>query len=248
MPRRRTPRPFALRRSRPYAARAFSLLELLMVIALLGLIAFVAFPDFQDASRSDRLEESARRFESLLAMCRAEAMNESRTYRIEVNNDGSLWTTAQVDPLTRPSAYEKVKAPWALTEVLLDEVWVEAVQPLPEGPPPIRIVDEKLEFPKVEAELTKVEELETPAALEFTPDGKTRSARWLLRHADGGGLMLTLDGRLGKLNIESVDKLALSDVKRPEPVDQDKLTERLAKPGDKPETSQLGYVLDRGAP
>lgn len=219
-----------------------------MVVSLIALVALIAWPDFQTASRSDRLDESARRFDALIAMCRAEAMNEARAYRIEVHKDGTVRTTAQVDPLTRPAAYELVRAPWTRTEVLLGDVWVEAIEVLPEGPPPIRIVDEKIEFPRVEAELTRVEELEGPVALEFTPDGKTRSMRWLLRHVDGHGLMLTLDGRLGRLNVEPVDALAASDVKRPEPLDKETKNETLAEPGGKPERSRLGYVLDRGAP
>lgn len=219
LPDLRQPRRLQARQHRA-TARAFSLLELLMVIALLGLVAVVAWPDFQAVSHGDRLKESAGRLESLVAMCRAEAMNDGRAYRVEVLKDGSLRVTAQADPIFRPNEYLYVQSPWTQTEVLLDDVWVESVQALPEGPPPIRIVDERLEFPKTEIKMTPVEELESPAVLNFPPDGTTRSMRWLLRQEEGEGVLLTLDGRLGRLNQESVERLAKSDLKRPKPLEK----------------------------
>ncbi|MBK9126440.1 MAG: prepilin-type N-terminal cleavage/methylation domain-containing protein [Phycisphaerales bacterium] len=205
---------------RPRNLRAFSLLELILVIALIGVLAVFAWPDFTGGARAERLIESARRFEALVAMCRAEAMNEARRYRIVLVRDGSLRVKAQRDPLYAAADYETVRSGWSQTEILQDEVWVESVQSLPEGPPPIRIVDEKLEFPQLEPDLTPISEFDTPPALDFSPDGACNSMRIVLRDVRGRALLLTVDGRFGRIQTEEWDALEPGEVRRPKPIDE----------------------------
>jgi hypothetical protein len=100
--------------------------------------------------------------------------------------------------------------------VLLPEVWVEAVQVLPEGPPPIRIVDERLVFPETQIDPVPVVELERPVELNFEPDGTSNSLRWVLRDERRRALLLTLDGRLGRVTVEAWTSVPQDEIRRPE--------------------------------
>ena len=199
--------------------RGFTLLEMLLVVVLLGVIAAFAWPDFSSSKQAAHLEESARRLRSVISMCRAEAMNEARRYRVEVRLDGSIRMSRQLDPLKAPHIQVRVGAGWARLAKLQPDVWVEAVQVLPEGPPPILIVDEELRFPEMEIEPILVAELEEPVAIEFAPDGSTNSLRLILRDERGNAALVTLDGRLGRVKIESWPSVPADDVQRPEPID-----------------------------
>jgi prepilin-type N-terminal cleavage/methylation domain-containing protein len=198
-----------------HTRRGFTLLELLMVITLLGLLAVFAFPDLHTASRSEHLRESAQRIRALVAMCRAEAMNEMTRYRIMVRPDGTLRVRCQADALKAPHLYITPRVDWARTVILLEDVFVEGLQLLPEGPPPIRIVNEKLQFPQTELVFTPVEELERPMLVDFDPDGTCNSLRLVLRDVRGHGLLLTLDGRVGRLLTEDWTPVLPEDVHRP---------------------------------
>jgi prepilin-type N-terminal cleavage/methylation domain-containing protein len=197
--------------------KGFTLLELLMVLTLLGALFALVWPDFESASRSKHLEESAERIRTLVAMCRADAMNETVRYRIKVRPDGSLRVLRQAHPLNAPHLYIRPRVAWAQTAFLLDDVWVEALQILPDGPPPIRIVDEKLEFPETEIEPVPIAELGAPVEIDFDPDGTCNSLRWVLRDTRGFGLLLTLDGRLGRVMIEDWKPVPPEQLRRPEP-------------------------------
>jgi hypothetical protein len=153
---------------------------------------------------------------ALVAMCRAEAMNQARQYQILIRADGSVRIERQNDPLTAPDKLEEPATHWARTQVLLDDVWVESVQMLPDGPPPIRIVDEQMVFPEPVYELTGVASLEHSAAIEFAPDGLSNSLRWVLRDERGRRVMMTLDGRLGRVQIEDFDSASSDAATRPE--------------------------------
>lgn len=201
--------------------RAFTLLELVIVILLIGVLAAFAWPDFQSSSKAKNLEESAGRMRALLTMCRAEAMNDACRYRIEIRPDGSLRVKRQVDPIVAPHVYNPVRADWAHTDVLLPDVWIAAIQLLPEGPPPIMIVDDELTLPEMEVEPVAIEEFEAPLHIDFEPDGACPSFRWVLREAGGRALLLTLDGRLGRVAIEEWEALSPDDVIRPEPWEQE---------------------------
>jgi prepilin-type N-terminal cleavage/methylation domain-containing protein len=141
---------------RRQTGRAFTLLEVLLVIVLLGVLFAFAWPDFAAATEGERLKESAQRMRALIAMCRAEAMNETVCYRIKIRLDGGVRVHRQADALLAPQLYITPRAGWARQDMLLEDVWVEAVQDLPEGPPPIQIIDEKLEFPEMAIEPQRI--------------------------------------------------------------------------------------------
>jgi len=203
---------------RARVTHAFTLLELLLVLGLLAVLMAFAWPNLSGATRVERLRESAQRMQTLVAMCRAEAMNEGRTYRIVFRPDGSVRVRCQLDPLEAPHVFVPVTTGWARTEVLLEDVWVAAVQLLPDGPAPIRIVDEQLEFPEMELDLQPIEDFAEPPVIEFQPNGSCDSLRLLLRDAQGAGRLLTLDGRLGRVTIEEYESAAAEDVQRPPPL------------------------------
>lgn len=197
---------------------AFTLIELVLVIVIVGVIAVMAWPNVDRFADAEQLRESAQRLKSLVAMCRAEAMNQSRRYRLEFASDGTLRTLAQRDPLTAPHEYVPPPVDWAQREILQRGVRIEAVQLLPEGPPPIRIIDEKLVFPETEIHVTPVGELDPPARLDFEPDGSCPSMRWVLRDAAGRAVLVTLDGRTSRVGIEFwAGAEEESDAKRPAP-------------------------------
>lgn len=205
----------------------FTLLELVMVVALIGLLAAFMWPAFGTASRAEHLRESARRLQTLVAMCRAEAMNQARDYRITIRLDGSVRATRQVHPLEAPHLHVPIRAGWAQTVPLLDDVWVEAIQILPEGPPPIQIIDERIEFPEMEIEPVLLDEFDESIKIDFPPDGSCKSLRWVLRDTRGRALLLTLDGRLGRVAVEDWESIPADDVERPEPLPDDEDEELL---------------------
>jgi prepilin-type N-terminal cleavage/methylation domain-containing protein len=208
--------------------RAFTLLEVLLVIALLGFLASFLWPVFGDVGSSRQLDESVERMKSLVAMCRAQAMNESRCYRLTFRLDGSIKLTRQLDPFDAPHIYVRVRDDWAATPCLLEQVWVESVLPLAEGPPPLLVEDDYIEFfdeEDLELELIRVDELEEPFELDFLPDGSSASMRWVLRHEQGHGMQVTLDGRLGRMDFEPAERIVEEEVERPPPLPEDELEE-----------------------
>lgn len=200
------------RRARP---RAFTLLELLIVVSLIGVLALFVWPDYGSASRGRRLEETQRRFEAAVTMCRAQAANEGRRYRLRFLADGSVQLQRQVDPLIAPHEYEAVHDPWAQTPLLLDAVWVEAVQLLPDGPAPVMIVNDEIRMPELDQEPVAVDEFDRPPSVIFMPDGSCGSLRWVLRSKSGHGTILTLDGRLGVVKMDGTLYDPPDEVKRP---------------------------------
>lgn len=205
--------------------RALTLMELLLTIGLLALLAALVMPDFTAGERGARLAESERRLRSLVALCRAEAMNQAVPHRIVFLISGEVHVQRQRDPLRAPHQWISVPAGWANTAPLLDDVWIESVLPLPDGPPPLIIEDDAIEFEEYAEDayeqLIPVDELEDHVYLEFTPDGRSDSLRWLLREAEGRGLQMTLDGRLGRVFSEPVESVEEYDLLRPEPLTED---------------------------
>lgn len=202
-------------------ANAFTLLEILIVIALLGILVAMVWPDFAQARKSEELDESVRRMKTLVQMCRARSMNEARRYRIELLQDGDVRVTRQRDPLYAPHQYVKFREQWVKMAFLLESVWVESVLPLPEGPPPIDVEDDLIEFDEFEEEPTPIEEFDHALAINFETDGTGSSARWILREAGGRGVQMTLDGRLGRVYVETVAREDPDGLDRPEPLDLD---------------------------
>lgn len=200
---------------------AFTLLEVLLVIALLSLLALLVWPDFRGETQMRQLHESARRFKTLIAMCRAQAMNEGVRYRLTFRQDGTVLLTHEVDPILAPQVFVRVRTDWSRIPVLLDDVWVESIADLPDGLSPVRVHDELIEFDEFEPELIPSPNLEAPLAIDFLPDGQSASVMWLIRHAAGNGLKLTLDGRLGRVTIEPVEALDAGVAVRPDPLEDD---------------------------
>jgi prepilin-type N-terminal cleavage/methylation domain-containing protein len=197
--------------------KGFTLLEVLLVVALLSVLAAFAWPGLGTSSQAKHLVESAERLQTLIAMCRAEAMNETVCHRIRIRPDGSVHVLRQADPLKAPNLYIRPRVDWALTPVLLDDVWVEGVQLLPEGPPPLLIVDDRLQFPDAVIEPVPIEEFGAPVDLDFQPDGTvSHSLRCVLRDTQGLALLITLDGRLGRVTIEDWKAVPPEEVHRPE--------------------------------
>jgi prepilin-type N-terminal cleavage/methylation domain-containing protein len=200
---------------------AFTLMEVLLVIALLGVTAAVVWPDFFQARHAEQLDESARRMNTLIQMCRAQAMNETRRYCISFWQDGSIELTRQRDPILAPHEYFRFQEPWANTQVLLENVWVESILPLPEGPAPMDIQDDLVEFKQLNLEPTRISDLEQPFALYFEADGISPCLQWTLRDDAGRGIRMTLDGRLGRVKIDPV-KLISDGLERPDRLTNEK--------------------------
>ncbi len=194
------------------------MLEVLIVLVLLGVLAAIAWPDFSQARRSQELDESVRRLTTLIQMCRARAMNDGRAYRITFRTDGTLLVTRQRDPLYAPEQFVKFRESWAQLAFLLEHVWVEALLPLPEGPPPIDVDDNLIEFEEFQQDPTPIDQMDEEFHLDFETDGTSNSARWILRDAGGRGVQMTLDGRLGRVDVKSVDPEDPESLERPEPV------------------------------
>lgn len=203
--------------------RAVTLLELLLVISLLGLLAAFLWPDFGTATRNELLDESARRMKTLIAMCRAEAMNESIRYQISLRADGSLEVRRQYDPIEAPHVFVPVRKDWARQAILLEDVWVESVVPLPDGPAPVLLEDELVEVEEMEEQPIPIEEFEEPVVLLFEPDGTSDSLRWTLRDGLGRGVEMMLDGRLGRVTVERVARIPEEQVERPPEIEEEEL-------------------------
>ncbi|TWT40319.1 hypothetical protein RAS1_40270 [Phycisphaerae bacterium RAS1] len=204
-----------------FSRRAFTLMELLLVVALLGLLSILVFPNLGSIGHAEDLVESGRRVKTTIAMCRAQAMADGRRYRMTIRQDGRIRVERQVDPITKPQEYEAIPSDWARLAILLDDIWVDQLLPLPDGPPPILVEDDEIEFTEFDdLELTSVTELEAEFALEFEPDGSSTSARWIIRDKRGAGIQMTLDGRLGRVDV--VDAQAISgDRLSPPPLIED---------------------------
>jgi len=207
------------RRLRP----ALTLIELLLVIALLGLLALFVFPNLAGVRRGGQLDESTRRVRTALVMARADALNSAATVRLGVRRDGQLRFERQRDPLTAPHEFDPLPAEWARDQLLLDDVWVEAVAVLPAGPPPIEVVDDSLDFTTLDEDLllTEVDQLEEDAYVTFAPDGTGDSAVLVLRHISGLGSEVTYDGRVGRISVLPAESIDDAAARRPAPLPED---------------------------
>jgi Tfp pilus assembly protein FimT len=200
---------------------AFTFLEILLVIIIVVAITAMAVPSFSDATKGEQLPESAYRVKALIAMCRAEAMNQARRFRITFRADGNVRVYAQEDALLAPQSFLPVEAEWARGPFLLDNTWVEAVQALPSGPAPVLVEDDAIEFTTIEEEPVSVTEVEKPLQIHFEPDGSSGSARWVLRDAAGRGSLMTLDGRLGRVQVEHWPSVDAKSLERPPPIEDE---------------------------
>ncbi len=209
------------------ARRGMTLLEVALTISLVGMLAVFAWPQFYSSARVQQLDESVRRVKTLVAMCRAEAMNEARIYRVLIRSDGSIAVRRQSDPLTAPQTFVPVATDWARLDVQLEDVWVESVLELPDGPPPVVILDNKLQAPDESYYLppdpTLVQQLQQPLVIDFQPDGTCDTLQWTMRDVRGRGVKLTLDGRIGRVTVRDVEGLAADALDRPTPLKEKEL-------------------------
>lgn len=200
------------------AVPGFTLLEVLLVIIIVSVLTAMLVPSFGDATRAEQLPESAYRLKALIAMCRAEAMNQSKRFRIAFRQDGGVRVYAQEDALLAPQSFLPVRPDWGRGPFLLEDAWIEAVQPLPNGPAPVLVEDDVIEFTTLEETPVSVTELAEPHYLYFEPDGSSESVRWVLRDAQGRAMLITLDGRLGRVQVEHHESVEAKSLQRPPPL------------------------------
>jgi hypothetical protein len=175
----------------------------------------MAVPALMGTWTAEQLDQSAQRVRALVAIARAEAMNDARRYRVVFRTDGSVRVQRQRDPLAAPHEYVDVPRGWANQEFLLREVWVAAYQPLPLGPAPIRVEDRYIEFTEYEDDPAPIDSFDDHQVIDFEPDGRSSSARWVLRDGTGRGVLMLLDGRLGRVSIEAAKRVAPGELDRP---------------------------------
>lgn len=199
---------------------AFTLLEVLLVVVLVGILAAIVWPDFTGAWRAEQLDESVRRVKALVAMARAEAMNQGCAYRLTFERDGTIAVTRQLDPIAAPHVFGRIRESWAGQDVLLEGVWVSSLAALPQGPQPLDVTDDQIEFNKDVIELMPIGSLEEPMHIDFAPDGASASARWVVRDENGRGVQMTLDGRLGRVFFEPAPAAESGELKRPAKIEK----------------------------
>lgn len=206
----------------------FTLVEVLLVIVLVGVLAGVILSNLSGTASAENLRESAVRMEALVSMCRAQAMNESRMYRMQIRQDGTVQVRAQRDAILAPNEFVEVTEQWARLDFTLDTVWVDRVQRMPDGPAPVLIDDDVIEFTNLDTQPESVTEFDEPIQLDFSPDGSASSLRWILRDANGRGVQMTFDGRLGRIASEPAETLLPGDLQRPEKLPPEELPENTA--------------------
>jgi hypothetical protein len=151
-------------------------------------------------------------------------MNEARRYRVYFVQDGTVHLRVQRDPISAPHEFVEVQRSWAREPFVLDRVWVEALQLLPDGPAPVLVEDDVMEFTQLDGSPQPVQSLERPAVLDFEPNGASGSIRWILRDESGRGMLLTLDGRLGRVQVDNVETMKAADTARPPRLNDDQAT------------------------
>jgi Tfp pilus assembly protein FimT len=205
-----------------------TLIELLLVISILAMLAVFTWPTFEATAQHEQLSESVRRLKTLVAMCRAEAMSDMRCYRITFRQDGSMKLRQQLDPIAHPEVFIPVQKDWANLAFLLEDVWIESICPLPDGPPPVQVQDELMVFEDMQRDFEpiEIEKFDHPIDITFSPDGTSKSLRWTMRDQTGRAFQMTLDGRLGRVAIEDVASLKPDDVERPPDINRDQEAEQ----------------------
>ena len=113
------------------AARAYTLIEVVLVIGLLLLISAIAIPNFYRQLERDQLPTSADQLRALIILTRANAAFDSKRYRIRFPRKeevDALGTRQQPiveredDAMLRPEEFFPVTANWAVGQTLLGKV------------------------------------------------------------------------------------------------------------------------------
>lgn len=116
---------------KPKAARAYTLIEVVLVIGLLLLISAIALPNFYRQFEREQLPTSADQLRALIILTRANAAFDSKRYRIRFprkEEADALGTRQQpiieseIDPMERPEEFFPVTANWAAGQTLLSQV------------------------------------------------------------------------------------------------------------------------------
>src|SRR5512139_1309699 len=111
--------------------RGFTLTELLLVIMLIGLVVAFAWPELTTSAEAQQFREAAFGVRGLVAMCRAQEMQQTQRYRLRIRQEGSLSVKRQADSLKAPHLYITPPVDCARSSPLPDNVWIESVQLLP---------------------------------------------------------------------------------------------------------------------
>lgn len=124
------------RTDRTTRRRGFTLVEILLVIGLLVLLAGMTVPLFKSDTPYQKIERTADRLSSLLAMCRAEAMLHGHPFRVtwpkpteENPTDIQPLIVHEADPVGSPGQYSQVAASWAREPVIEPGVKLRLIQP-----------------------------------------------------------------------------------------------------------------------
>jgi len=113
------------------AARAYTLIEVVLVIGLLIVISAIALPNFYRQLAHEQLPTSGNQLRALIVLTRANASFDGKRYRIRFPREeefDALRTRQQPiieredDPIEFPEEFFEVLAPWAVGQTLLGEV------------------------------------------------------------------------------------------------------------------------------
>lgn len=212
--------------------RGLTLIEVLLVIVIIGVLVLATAPEWSNARGHRHLQEAAERFRSLVSMCRAQALNESRQYRLEFRLDGSIKARMQFDPLDHPEAFVRIDADWGRTPILFENTWVADILELPDGPPPLILEEDQIEYEtydeeEYDLELIPIEEYEEPVYVVFNPNGTCDSLRFVIRDEKGRGMDFTLDGRTGRVQWYQTESVDADTLIRPEQLTEEEQADEL---------------------
>lgn len=113
------------------AARAYTLIEIVLVIGLLLLISALALPNFYRQFEREQLPTSAEQLRALIILTRANAALDAKRYRIRFPRKDELddlgtrqqpLVEREDDPMERPDEFLPVQASWAIGQTLLSDV------------------------------------------------------------------------------------------------------------------------------
>ena len=113
------------------AARAYTLIEVVLVIGLLIVISAMAVPNFYRQLAREQLPTSANQLRSLIILTRANAAFDGKRYRIRFPREDELddlggrnqpLIEREDDPMEFPEEFFPVTATWAVGQTLLGDV------------------------------------------------------------------------------------------------------------------------------
>lgn len=178
---------------------AFTLLEIILVLCILVLLAGSVSLGVFSWQDSTRLDEGARRYESLLLMARAEAANTGRRFQLTFQQQDSVVTSQfqwEPDPLKAPGKFSPYAGPW-VSLAPSDQVKVTLSQRT--GSSAYSLLANSTSMPASQASDSNA----TLDAITFYPDGTSDSAiieLTSLSERDGRRAFIEIDGQNGTIN------------------------------------------------